>query len=115
MQDFRNVDVWKKAHSLALSIYQETRSMPHEEVFGMTMQLRRSAAAVPSRIAEGCGRETDAEFALDIRRAIAGCSELEYLILLANDLRLLSPETAKELSMQTVEARKMLFGLRRKM
>jgi four helix bundle protein len=57
MQDFHSLDVWNKAHSLTLSVYQATQGMPREEVFGITMQLRRGATAIATRIAEGCGRE----------------------------------------------------------
>jgi hypothetical protein len=56
MQDFRNIDAWKKAHNLVLSIYRETLSLPKEEVFGVTIQLRRTATSVATRIAEGTGR-----------------------------------------------------------
>jgi four helix bundle protein len=62
MQDFHHVEAWKKAHSLVLEIYRETRTLPREEIFGVTMQLRRSAVAIATRIAEGCGREHNAEF-----------------------------------------------------
>ena len=87
--------------------------MPREEVFGITMQLRRSSVAIPTRIAEGCGRSNETEFANDLRRAIAHCSELEYLILLARDLKHLPPETADRLMEATVEVRKMVFGFLR--
>jgi four helix bundle protein len=115
MQDFRNCHAWQKAHALLLTIYRETTSMPHEEVFGVTLQLRRSGIAVSSRIAEGCGRESNAEFAVDLRRSIASCSELEYLMMLARDLQLWKPELADELMAAAVEVRKMTHGLLHKL
>ncbi len=86
MQDFRELEVWKKAHELALAVYRGTEALPKHEVFGLTVQLRRSAVSVPMKIAEGCGREGDGEFAVQLQRARASCSELEYLLLLCRDL-----------------------------
>jgi len=87
MQDFRNIEAWRKAHNLALSVYRETLTLPKDEVFGLTIQLRRSATAIATRIAEGTGRSVVIEFAGDLRRAAPSCNELEYLIVLARDLR----------------------------
>lgn len=115
MQDFRNSDVWVKAHALTLRIYKATQSMPREEVFGITIQLRRSATAIATRIAEGCGRTGNIEFAVDLRKAAAGCNELEYLILLARDLEYWNPELSEDLIAAAAEVRKMIFGLLRKL
>ena len=57
MRDFRDLLVWQKAHRLTLDVYRATKSFPAEERFGLTAQLRRSAASVPTNIAEGCGRD----------------------------------------------------------
>jgi four helix bundle protein len=115
LQDFRNLDVWERAHRLVLAIYKATATLPREEIFGVTMQLRRAATAVPTRIAEGCGRDSNLEFAVDLRKAVAACKEVEYLLLLAKDLGYLKPEIHDSLSAETVEVRKMIYGLLRKL
>jgi hypothetical protein len=51
MQDFNNLKVWKKAHQLTLTVYQETGSFPKEEVYGLASQIRRAAASGPANIA----------------------------------------------------------------
>ena len=58
MQDFHSLDVWKRAHELVVSIYNATKAMPREEVFRVSMQLRRSSVSIATRIAEGCRRKT---------------------------------------------------------
>jgi four helix bundle protein len=115
MQDFRNVEGWGKAHALVLRTYRETVGMPKDEIFGMTMLLRRTAIAVATRIAEGSGRNQNLEFAVDLRKAAASCNEMEYLIVLARDLTFWKPELAASLIEDTVEVRKMIFGLLRTM
>jgi four helix bundle protein len=53
--------------------------------------------------------------AVDLRKAKASCSELEYAILLSHDLGLCAAETVARMSADTVEVRKMIHGLLRKM
>ena len=88
---------------------------PKEEVFGITIQLRRAATAIPTRIAEGCSREASSDFVADLRRSVAASNELDYLLLLANDLGYLKPEMHDSLSSETVEVRKMIYVLLRKL
>jgi four helix bundle protein len=70
---------------------------------------------VATRIAEGCGRENNLEFAVDLRKGIATCSEVEYLVLLARDLEYLNSEICEKLTADVVEVRKMIYGLLRKL
>ena len=63
MKDFHELKVWQKAHQLTLAVYQITATFPREQLYGLTTQLRRSSASIPANLAEGCGRNGDAEFA----------------------------------------------------
>ena len=88
MRDFRDLEVWRKAHEVTLAVYQMTRIFPREEVYGLTAQMRRSAASVCANIAEGCGRRGGRELARFLQIAAGSASELEYHLLLAADLKL---------------------------
>ena len=112
---FRELGVWRKSHLLVLELYKVSESWPKSESFGLTHSVRRSATGLATRIAEGCGRDSNVEFSVELRRAKAGASELEYLVLLAQDLGHLSPDDHKKLSAEIVEVRKMLSGLLRKL
>ena len=63
MGDFKKYDVWQSSHKIVLDIYQITSTFPREELFGLTSQIRRSVVSIPNNIAEGCGRNSDKEFA----------------------------------------------------
>jgi four helix bundle protein len=115
MQDFRNLDAWKKAHQLALNVYRETQSLPREETFGLTMQLRRSAVAIATRLAEVWGREGFVDLGVFLQNATVLCNELEYLSLLAVDLKLWKPEIGEDVTAGVIVVRKMIYGLLRKM
>ena len=62
VKDFRKLLVWEKAHQLTLAIYQVTAVFPSAETYGLTSQMRRAAASIPSNIAEGSGRDGDAAY-----------------------------------------------------
>ena len=111
MQDFRNLNVWKNAHTLVLGIYKATKPFPKQEMFGLTSQIQRAAVSIPANIAEGCGKSTDADFARYVQIAMGSSSELEYLLLLAHDLSYLSDGDYSNLQISLVQVRKMLNAL----
>ena len=115
MKDFRNLKVWEKAHQLTLALYRITASFPREEAYGLTSQIRRAASSIASNIAEGCGREGDAELARFCIIARGSASELEYELLLARDLKLIQLKDYETLSEQTVEIKRMLTVLVQKL
>ena len=57
MKDFHELKVWARAHKLTLAMYRLTQEFPKEEMYGLTSQVRRSSASIPTNIAEGCGRD----------------------------------------------------------
>jgi four helix bundle protein len=111
MKDFKELKVWEKAHALTLQVYQETRSFPREETYGLTSQVRRAAASVAANIVEGCGRRSDGEFSRFLQIARGSASELEYHLLLARDLHFLNEATFDMLDAKVVEVERMLTGL----
>ena len=98
MGDFRNLRVWQRAHNLTLELYGETRTFPKEERYRLTSQLRRAAVSVPANIAEGCGRNGDAELARFLTIAKGSASELDYFLLLAHDLGYLKTSRYEQLA-----------------
>jgi len=62
IKGFRDLEVWQKAHRVALEIYKLTNSFPKNEQFGIVSQLRRAAYSIPANLAEGYGRRSTKEF-----------------------------------------------------
>ena len=115
MRDFRSLKVWRKAHDLTLVVYQATRGFPKEELFGLTSQIRRSCESIPANIAEGCGRSGGAELSRFLQIAMGSASELEYHLLLSQDLQLLNGSQYKRLSGDLIEVKRMLTSLIQKL
>ena len=108
MRDFKQLKVWQKAHRLVLDVYRHTRDFPKEERYGLTAHLLKSVTSIPSNIAEGCGREGDAEFARFLSIAAGSASETEYQLLLARDPGYLPERQHHSLDSQVNEVKRML-------
>lgn len=111
MKNYKELIVWRKAHEMTLDVYSATRQFPREELYGLTSQLRRSAASVGANIAEGSGRRSNNEICRFLQIARGSASEAEYHILLAHDLKLLREEDFRRLSRQADEVQRMLTSL----
>lgn len=115
MQDFRQLQVWQKAHQLSLGIYRLTHGFPREEMFGLTSQMRRAATSITANLAEGRGRGSDADFARFLFVAMGSACELESFLELAKDLELMTVENHRTTLDALIEIKRMLSALIQKL
>ncbi len=108
MKDFRNLQIWNRSHGLTLEIYRLTREFPKTETYGLVSQMRRSASSIPTNIAEGCGRNTDRDFARFLDNSMGSASELEYQLILAHDPEYIPRETFERTISELTEIKRML-------
>jgi four helix bundle protein len=111
VKNYKELVVWRKAHEMTLDVYGATRQFPKEELYGLTSQLRRSAASIGANIAEGSGRRSEKEICRFLQIARGSASEAEYHILLAHDLQLLRDEEFRQLTRKADELQRMLTAL----
>ena len=97
MRDFRELGVWQLGIQFASSIYRRTRGFPKDEQYGLTSQIRRAASSIPANIAEGVGRESDAELLRFVRVALGSLNEVETYLVLAREIGYISPGEDEEL------------------
>lgn len=110
-ESWRDLVVWLKAHDATLRVYQATKTFPADERFRLVDQLCRSAASVPTNIAEGKGRFSAAEFRQFLIIARGSTEETRYLLLLAKDLNFLPAPAYAQLESLYTEVSKMLNAL----
>ena len=108
MRNYRELQVWSKAHSLTLELYRISRSFPRDEIYGITSQMRRAAVSVGANLAEGCGRRTGTELARFVRVAMGSARELDYHLLLCRDLGFMKNDDFERTATGLTEVRKML-------
>ena|SRR5687768_15551400 len=114
MQDYRRLRVWKHANDLAVGTRKTTRTFPRTGYRELRDQIIRAAESIPFNIAEGCGAATQKEFARYLDIAIKSSCELESQLKLAKDYEILREKDWNALADDTVDARRMLCGLRKK-
>jgi four helix bundle protein len=113
MKNYKELDAWKLAMTLADSTYELTDKFPDRERYGLTAQLRKSAVSVPSNIAEGQARGT-ARFGLYfIRVALGSVAELDTQIELARRRKYVTADATGAFDGQLERVRQMLYGMRR--
>ena len=109
----QDLDVYKKAHQITLSVYAVTEKFPKSEIFGLVSQMRRAAVSIASNLAEGAARKTSGETIHFIGISRGSAAELRYQITLARDLKFIAQNTAEELLKQMDSILQMLSGLMR--
>jgi len=108
IKSHRDLEVWQRAMDLASEIYAVTSRFPKEEVYGLSLQARRSAVSIPSNIAEGAARNSTKELIQSLHVALGSVAELETQLLLAQRIGFI----ANTDSLDTLnQVRKMLVSL----
>lgn len=67
----------ERKHGAGKKVYQLTANFPKEELFGLVSQMRRCAVSIPSNIAEGYGRGTNAELIHFLYISLGSSNELD--------------------------------------
>ena len=105
---YENLDVWKRSARLSATLYQETRDLRD---FGFRDQLTRSGLSIPSNIAEGYERDSDAEIARFLRIAKGSAGELRTQILIGIEVGFLDRSEALQWADEANQLSRMLGAL----
>ena len=111
MKSVTELDVFRLAHKMALTIYKLTNEFPEEEKFGLTAQMRRAAYSVPMNLVEGANRLNSKEYRQFVGVAKGSAAEVGYQLLLAKDLDYIDEETYQEENANYDRICQMLAGL----
>lgn len=114
MQDFRKLDVWHRAHALALDVRRVTKEFPRSGYTAQRSQILRAVESIPNNIVEGCFAASQKEFARFLEFSIKSAGEVEYQLQLAHDSGVLRYRNWRCLTAETVAVRRMTIGLRKK-
>lgn len=113
MNNYKELKIWQKSIELAVKVYQITQNFPKTELFGLTVQMRRSVSSISSNIAEGAGRNSSKDFSNFLGIANGSTCELETQLIIANRVNLVTNPDLKSLQSQIVEIQKMNWSLKR--
>lgn len=108
---YQELTVWQKSVELAVLIYKVTQKFPRNELYGLISQIRRSAIAIASNIAEGQGRRSSKEFCQFLRIAFSSTLELETQIIIASKVNYLELKEKDYILSSCLEIKKMIKSL----
>ena len=111
IRSYQDLAVWQTAMDLAEECYRVTNLFPKDELYGMTTQIRRSAASIAANIAEGHGRESTGSFVHSLRIAQGSLKELETHLILSQRVGLVVSGTSNSILDKANELGRMLRSL----
>ena len=107
---YEKLGVWQKGMDLVVEIYRLTSQFPSDERFGLSSQLRRAAVSVPSNIAEGFGRSTQAHLANSARVSLGSLYEIRTELEIAIRTGIATETEVEKAARLAVELSRMLDG-----
>lgn len=111
IKTFTDLNAWKEGHKLVLEIYTITKKFPKEEIFGLTIQLRRASVSVTSNIAEGFSRNSYKEKLNFYSISLGSLTEVQNQLLIARDIKYIEMNEFKKIAESTVVVSKLINGL----
>ena len=115
MQSYKDLEIYKIAHQLAVEIHKMTlEKLPKFEMFEEGSQIRKSSKSIPATIAEGFGRKQyQQEFIKFLTYAIASLDETkEHLGLLQDTGSLAEKNLSQSLLVKYEELGKKIYRFR---
>ena len=111
MIPFERFDAWRRAHQLALDVYDASERWPRSERYELTAQVRRACLSVPANVAEGIAKRGPRELRRYLDIALGSLAELCYLLVFARDRGLISREDWSILDEQRNRVGQLIWGL----
>ena len=111
IKNYTDLIAWQKAMDLVEMVYKMTYQFPTDEKFGLISQIRRAAVSVPSNIAEGQGRWSDAEFHRFLAIAHGSLREIETQAMIAKRLSYIAPPQLDSFLNLSTEVGRLINGL----
>ncbi len=110
MQDFRRLDIYKRAIDYCVEVYKFSTKLPSSEQYGLVSQIRRAVTSIPLNISEGAGANSNKEFCLFITYSYRSVNEVLTCLELTKKLGLSKEETKVEsLEKEGAELSRMIY------
>jgi four helix bundle protein len=115
MRDYHRLEIWRRAHALAITIHGVAQRFRRRELSTLRSQLTGAAHSVAANMVEGCSAPSAREFARFLAISIKSASETEYHLLSARDRKVLVERDWRRLSAEIVEIRRMTYVYRQRL
>jgi four helix bundle protein len=107
----QKLEVFTMSRQFVLECYKMSNTLPGDERFGMTTQIRRAAVSVYLNIAEGSSRKSETERKRYYEIARGSVIEIDAALDIANDLGYLKKYDTNKLAETMISSFKLLTRL----
>ena len=111
VRSYRDLIAWQKAMELVRLVYALTKKFPKEELFGLTLQIRKAVVSVPSNIAEGQGRRSTKDFRRHLSISYGSLMETETHAIVAEMQTYITPAECNDVLEKAAEVGRLINGL----
>jgi len=110
VKDYKDLKVWQKGIEIVDKVYALTAKFPKEELYGLTLQMRKASVSIPSNISEGFVRGTN-EYRQLLRVSLGSCAELDTQSIIANRRNYITKQGLNDLAEDLNHEGRMLVNL----
>lgn len=111
VKDYKDLKVWQKGIEIVDKVYTLTAKFPKEELYGLTLQMRKAAVSIPSNVSEGFVRGHTNEYRQFLRVSLGSCAELDTQSIIANWRKYITKQELDDLAEDLNHESKMLVNL----
>jgi four helix bundle protein len=108
---FTDLEAWKSGHQLVLKVYKATKIFPKDELFGLTIQVRRAVVSITSNIAEGFSRKSPKEKLQFCFISKGSLEEVRNQLIIARDLGYISSQEFLQFDALIEVTARQLYGM----
>ncbi len=111
VKDYKDLKVWQKGIEIVDTVYLLTAKFPREEIYGLTMQMRKASVSIPSNISEGFVRGHNKEYRHFLEISLGSCAELDTQSIIAHRRKYITDNELAELAELLNHEMRMLINL----
>src|SRR4030043_1480943 len=111
VKDYKDLKVWQKGTEIVDKVYALTAKFPKEELYGLTLQMRKASVSIPSNVSEGFVRGHTNEYRQFLRVSLGSCAESDTQSIIANRRRYITEQEMDDLAEDLNHERRMLVNL----
>ena len=111
VKDYKDLKVWQKGIEIVDRVYTLTAKFPKEELYGLTLQMRKASVSIPSNVSEGFVRGHTNEYRQFLRVSLGSCAELDTQSIIANRRKYITKQELDDLAEDLNHESRMLVNL----
>lgn len=110
IERFEDLEIWKKAEAIAVTIYKLTGMPGIKNDFGLKDQIQRAAFSISNNIAEGFEYNNTKDFIRFLRYSKASCGELRSQLSIIQKIGLIELSTYESIYTEIIILSKQISG-----